>query len=310
MDLSVAINQTLILFIIIGIGYISGKKGVLKEDSQKSLSTVLLKIGIPALTIASANFEYSIEVLPNIIKIAVITTISYVVVIGLSMFLAKTLKLQNGAYNAFISLIVFGNVGFMGYPVAFAFFGAIGVFYASVSNLIFGLLLWTYGLLLYDTHGKIDMKKLLNIGTISSIVAILLFLFQIKLPYVIQTALDLTGKMTVSVSCILIGTMIAGVHTNRIFKDYRVFIISFVKLLVIPVATAFILKFLNMNDMVISICVLMAAMPSAATNAIFAKQYNSEPEFASIGVFITTLLSIATLPAIVYILINFILQHG
>lgn len=306
MDLSVAINQTLILFIIIGIGYISSKKGVLTEDSQKSLSTILLNIGLPALALSSANFEYSVEVLPNIIKIASITAISYVIVIGSSMLLAKALKLKNGAYNVFVSLIVFGNVGFMGYPVAFAFFKEIGVFYASVTNLIFTLLLWTYGLLLYDTHEKINTKKLFNIGTISSIVTILLFLFQIKLPYVIQTALDLTGKMTVSISCILIGSMIAGVHASKIFRDSRVFIISLVKLLFIPIATAFILKFLNMNDMVISICVLMAAMPSAATNAIFAKQYDSEPEFASIGVFITTLLSIVTLPAIVYMLINFV----
>ncbi len=310
MDLSIAMNQTLILFIIIGMGYISGKKGILTEDVQKSLSTILLNIGLPCLALSSANFQYSIEVLPNIIKIASITVISYIVVIGSSMLLAKSLKLKNGAYNAFISLIVFGNVGFMGYPVAFAFFKEIGVFYASVANLIFTLLLWTYGLLLYDTQKKIDVKKLFNIGTLSSVVTILLFLFQIKLPYVIQTALDLTGKMTVPISCILIGAMIAGVHINKLFKDSRVFIISFVKLLVIPIATAFILKFLNMNDMVISICVLMAAMPSAATNAIFAKQYNSEPEFASIGVFMTTLFSIMTLPIIVYILINFVLQNG
>ena len=306
MDFNIAINQTLILFLIITMGYIAGKNGVLTEDGQKSLSTVLLNIGLPCLALSSANMAYSSEVMPNIIKIGSITIISYIVIIGLSMLLAKALKLKDGAYNAFISLIVFGNVGFMGYPIAFAFFKEIGVFYASIVNLIFTLLVWTYGLLLYDRQGKIDMKKLFNIGSIASVVTIFLFLFQIRLPYVIQTALDLTGKMTVSLSCILIGAMIAGVHGNKIFKDSRVFIVAFVKLLVIPIATAFILKFLNMNDMVISICVLMAAMPSGATNAIFAKQYNSEPEFASIGVFITTLLSIVTLPAIVYMLTNFI----
>jgi Predicted permeases len=306
MDFNIAINQTLILFLIITMGYIAGKNGVLTEDGQKSLSTVLLNIGLPCLALSSANMAYSSEVMPNIIKIGSITIISYIVIIGLSMLLAKALKLKDGTYNAFISLIVFGNVGFMGYPIAFAFFKEIGVFYASIVNLIFTLLVWTYGLLLYDRQGKIDMKKLFNIGSIASVVTIFLFLFQIRLPYVIQTALDLTGKMTVSLSCILIGAMIAGVHGNKIFKDSRVFIVAFVKLLVIPIATAFILKFLNMNDMVISICVLMAAMPSGATNAIFAKQYNSEPEFASIGVFITTLLSIVTLPAIVYMLTNFI----
>lgn len=306
MDFNIAINQTIILFLIIAMGYIAGKKGVIAEDGQKSLSSVLLNIGLPCLALSSANTAYSAEVIPNIIKIGSITIISYIIIIGLSMLLAKTLNLKDGAYNVFISLIVFGNVGFMGYPIAFAFFEEIGVFYASVVNLIFTLLVWTYGLLLYDRQGKIDLKKLFNIGSISSIATILLFLFQIRLPYVIQTSLDLTGKMTVSLSCILIGAMIAGVHGNKIFKDLRIYIVSFVKLLAIPIATAFILKLLNMNDMVISICVLMAAMPAGATNAIFAKQYNSEPEFASIGVFITTLLSIATLPAIVYMLTNFI----
>jgi predicted permease len=74
------------------------------------------------------------------------------------------------------------------------------------------------------------------------------------------------------------------------------------KLLVLPMVTALILKQLNYNDIVVSICTIMAAMPSAATNAIFAKEFDVNPTFASIGVFITTLLCIVTLPLILLFL--------
>jgi predicted permease len=193
-------------------------------------------------------------------------------------------------------------VGFMGYPVARALYGEIGVFYTSIVNLVFSTMVWTYGILLYNSKGKFNYKSLTNIGTISSLLGIMLFLLQISIPGPVLSALDLTGKMTTPLSMLLIGALIANVNIKELFSDWKVYWTSFIKLLVIPIVTALLLKLLNYNTMVISICTIMAAMPSAATNAIFAKEFDVNPTFASIGVFITTLLCIVTLPLMLYFL--------
>jgi len=307
MDFYTAISQILILFIIMFVGAAAKKAKILNSSIEDSMSVLLIQIAMPALVISSTNFERTSEVLPNMISILAITFVSYILTIVLCTAAVKGLRYDKKSANVFISLIVFANVGFMGYPVARAFFSEIGVFYATAANLVFTSFLWTYGILLFNSQGKPDYKKLLNIGTISALMAVFMSIFQIRLPYYFQTAFDLTGKMTTPLSMLLIGAMIAEIDIAKLVSNKKVYLVAIIKLLIIPLATAFLLKYLGFNDTVISICTVMAAMPSGATNAIFARQFDSEPLFASIGVFITTLLSILTLPLTVFVLTNFVL---
>lgn len=298
----VAVNQIFVLFIIMFIGIIAKKKNIIDENIEKSISTILVKIGMPAMVLSSSAIAYSNDILPNMINIFFITVISYIAIIIFGNLSASVLKFDKNTANVYTSLIVFANVGFMGYPVARALYGEIGVFYTSIANLVFSTLVWTYGILLYNSKGKLNFKSLINVGTISSLMGISLFLFQIRIPGPILSALDLTGRMTTPLSMLLIGALIAKVNIKELFSDWKVYWTSFIKLLVIPVITAMLLRLLNYNEMVISMCTIMAAMPAAATNAIFAKEFDVNPTFASIGVFITTLLCIFTLPFILYFL--------
>lgn len=307
MDFNAAIGQILMLFIIMFIGVIAKKRAIINDAIQDSISVLLIKISLPALMISSTNFERNSEVLPNMISILVITIASYILTIPFSMLAAKALHLDKKKSNVFISLIVFGNVGFMGFPIVKVFFGDIGVFYTIAINLVFTTFVWTYGILLFNSHEKLDFRKLLNIGTISCFIAIFMFIFDLRLPYPLQTALDLIGKMNTPLAMLLIGALIAEIDIGKLVSNKIVYLLSAIKLILVPLATAYVLKLSGFNNMVISLCTVVASMPSATTNAIFAHQFDSEPLFASIGVFITTLLSILTMPFIVYILTNYIL---
>lgn len=302
MNSTAAINQIFILFIIMFIGVIAKKKGIINEAVEKSISTVLTRIAMPAMVLSSAFISYSAEILPNMLQIFMITVFSYIAIILLGTVSSKLLHFDRNTASVYQSLLVFANVGFMGYPVARALYGDLGVFYTSVVNLVFSAMMWTYGILLYNSKEKLNFKSLFNIGTISSLLGILLFVLQVPVPASILSALDLTGKMTTPMSMLLIGALIANVSVKLLFSDWRVYWTSFLKLLVFPLITVFVLKSLQLNDMVVAICTIMAAMPAAATNAIFAKEFDVNPTFASIGVFITTLLCIGTLPLILYFL--------
>ena len=297
-----AVNQLLILFIIMFIGVIAKKKNVINENMEKSISSLLVKIGMPALVISSSSITYSKEILPNMLNIFLITIASYAVITAFGYINASIFKFERSTANVYISLILFGNVGFMGYPVARALYGELGVFYASIVNLVFSTIAWTYGILLYNSKVKLNFKSLANIGTTSSLLGILLFLMQIPIPRAVLSALDLTGRMTTPLSMLLIGALIANINVKELFSDWRVYWTSFIKLLVIPLTTAFILKLLNFNEMVVSISTIMAAMPSAAINVIVAKEFDVNPDFTSVGVFITTLLCIITLPFMLFFL--------
>jgi predicted permease len=284
------------------IGIIAKRSNVITESIEKSISTLIMKIAMPALIITSSSIRYSKEIIPNMFNIFLITVISYTLFAVLGMLTSSLFKFDRESSSVYISLLVFANVGFMGFPLAKAVYGDIGVFYASIVNLVFTVGIWTYGILLYNSNGKIEWKNLLNIGTISSIIAIFMFLVQLQLPAPIMTALDLTGKMTTPLSMLMIGSLIAKINLKELFGDWKVYWVSLLKLIIFPLATALILKAFGYNKTVIDICTLMAAVPSAATNSIFANEFNVNPVFASIGVFITTMLCIVTLPFILYFL--------
>lgn len=307
MDFNTAVSQILILFIIMFVGTAAKRAKLIDTKIQDSISVLLMKIALPALVVSSTNFERTADVLPNTVAIFLVSTAYYLLTILIGTLAARWLHYEKKTANVFISLLVFGNVGFMGYPVTRAFFAEIGVFYTAIANVVFTSFLWTYGILLFDREEGIDLKKLLNLGSYASAIALLMFFFQLEFPYPVQTALDMIGKTTAPLSMLLIGALIAEIDLAKLFSDKKVYIISIIKLIIVPFALAYALKLAGFNNMVISICTIMAAMPSGATNAIFASQFDSEPQFASIGVFITTLLSIITLPLTVYMLTNFIL---
>lgn len=302
MSFTTAANQILILFIIMSIGIIARRSKVITEATEKSISTLIMKIAMPAMIITSSSIQYSQEIIPNMLNIFLITVTSYVIIALFGMLTSYWFKLERDTSHVYISLLVFANVGFMGFPLAKALYGDIGVFYASIVNLVFTVGIWTYGILLYNSKGKISLKNLFNIGTISSIFAIVIFLLQIRLPAPLMAAFDITGKMTTPLSMLMIGSLIANINLKELFGDWKVYWVSLLKLIVIPLATAFILKALGINSIVISMCTLMAAVPSAATNSIFAKEFDVNPIFASVAVFITTLLCIVTLPLVLYFL--------
>ncbi|MPN20246.1 hypothetical protein SDC9_167624 [bioreactor metagenome] len=272
------------------------------------MSNILLYIALPALMLSSANISYDSNTLPNMMQVFYVTLIQYFAVIVFANITAKLLKFKFPLSGAYINLLTFANVGFMGFPIANAFFGPAGLLYATVANLLFNIFQWTYAILVISKKGRIDIKRLFNIGTISAVLTITIFLLHIKLPFIIQNALDLTGKMTTPISMILIGSFIADLDSIKSFFDWRVITIAVFKLLLIPFTVAIALNALGVNHTVISICVLMAAMPSASTNAILAKQFDAEAAFTSVAVFVTTLLFLLSLPLVIFVLTNFILK--
>ncbi|MEA4963109.1 AEC family transporter [Lutispora sp.] len=308
MNLQVAVNQISTLFIIMFIGLIAKKVKLIDKASEKSMSNILLYIALPALMLSSANISYDSNTLPNMMQVFYVTLIQYFAVIVFANITAKLLKFKFPLSGAYINLLTFANVGFMGFPIANAFFGPAGLLYATVANLLFNIFQWTYAILVISKKGRIDIKRLFNIGTISAVLTITIFLLHIKLPFIIQNALDLTGKMTTPISMILIGSFIADLDSIKSFFDWRVITIAVFKLLLIPFTVAIALNALGVNHTVISICVLMAAMPSASTNAILAKQFDAEAAFTSVAVFVTTLLFLLSLPLVIFVLTNFILK--
>lgn len=296
------LNKIISLFLIILIGAYGTRKSIINEEVNKGLRKILLEITLPLLVINSFSFEFS-EGMGRNVLISFIYSIAFMIVgaiisyIFLFPFKGEKKKILHFAN-------VFSNCGFIGFPIINSIFGAEGVVYTSIFNMVFTIALWTYGVMIFsDKMSKDNIKKvLLKPAIIAVYLGIPMMLFNIKLPAFLLDTTKIVGDMTAPISMIIVGSILSKVKIKDVFKEFSIYYGSLIKLIIIPLGLLIIKKVLNDNSTIINTIIIVQAMPAAAMTSIFAADFNKEKEYSAIIVFITTLLSIITIPIIAKII--------
>lgn len=291
-------NQVLILFFIMMIGFIVKKRGILNSAVTKKLSELLLKVTNPLLVISSFQVEFTQDILKNVLTVFAFAISAHIVSILLGQILFRHCDRESCKIMKFSA--VYSNCGFMGFPLLASLFGSIGVLYGSVYIAAFNMFVWTNGVMIFSDNKKPDRqtikKILLHPGIISVVIGILLFIFSVKLPAPVASAIEMAGSMTTPLSMLIIGATIADCELKKLFKGWNIYYITAVRLIFIPLLAFAVLKLIGLPDMLLKVCVLLVAMPIATTTAIFAELYDSDSIFASRAVVLSTLMSIVTIP--------------
>ena len=302
MDRIIVFNKIIALFLIILIGVYGTKKHIINDDVNKGLRRILLEITLPPLVINSFSFSFDEGMGRNIIT-AFIYSILFMILGGIiSYILLKPLKGEKKKILHFANF--FSNCGFIGFPIINSILGAEGVVYTSIFNMVFTIFLWTYGVMIFsDKLSKENIKKvLLNPSIIAVYIGIPIMIFNIKLPASILDTTKIVGDMTAPISMIIVGSILSKVKIKSIFKEASVYYGALIKLIVIPLAIYMIKLIIKDNSSVIDTIIVIQAMPAAAMTSIFAADFDKEKEYGAIVVFVTTLLSIITIPVIVKVI--------
>jgi malate permease and related proteins len=239
----------------------------------------------------------------------------------ISLVASHTLKLKDATSNVYKMLSMFGNVIFMAYPVLNAIFKEEGIIYGIFFNLANDLVLWTIGVYLVNKHNtnnwKDNLKHLINGNTIAFGTGVIFILInlqqivennaQVKQVYdLLNSTFSPLGKTTIYLSMLFIGLILSEVKVNSfsdILKRYPLGVLALLKLLIVPGAAFILLYSIGdiISPMVKSIIMIQLAMPCGTIVSALASQYESDYKFATEGIFITTILSIITLPVIVHL---------
>ncbi|WP_026479010.1 AEC family transporter [Alkaliphilus transvaalensis] len=295
-------NQIAILSLMIIIGYGIKKFDVLNDQLNKGISGLVLKVTLPAMIIKSMQFEFSREVLMTSFKMILLSLLVHGLAIGISYIVYKYYKKDGPEGDVIQFILVFSNVGYMGYPVIYAIYGDMGVFYAALFNIPFNVLLWTIGVSIMTRNSRREkedvnyLKLIFNPGIIAVVLGFGMFLLSIKIPYVIYETLHSVGEMTVPLSMLVIGAMLGEMPLKEVFNEKRLISVSIIRLLAIPLIAMLILWGMGFRGILLGVPVVIAGMPAAANTAVFATIYDTAPHFASKAVFVTTLLSMITIP--------------
>lgn len=205
---------------------------------------------------------------------------------------SKTLPVLR--YGTFVS-----NAGFMGNPIAEGLYGSQGLLYASIYLIPLRSVMWSYGVYCFTrTRGKGVVKKILTHPCIVAVIIGMFFMItQLQLPKGIEQTIRYAGNANTALSMIVIGNILAEVKVSEIW-DFRAFWFCIVRLLIIPVLVFTGCHLAGIDELVKQVCVVLTAMPAAATTAILAAKYDGDAHFAAKIIFLSTVLSMISVPAL------------
>lgn len=303
MDINVVINQMVQLFMILGLGYFLNKINLFDVNLNQKLNKLLLNVTTPALVLASVS---SIKVSTNneeVIFVFFVAIVIFALLPLISYVLVRFMKIPVHQRGLYMFMTVFSNIGFMGFPVMKAIFGNEAVFYTAIFNMVFNILVYTLGIVLinYGTTNQVRLKarNLLSPGIISSIVAIIIYFFKIPIPTVIGSTFDMVGNITTPIAMMLIGSTLANMNIKEVFTELRIYPYTIIKQLLIPFIAYPLLKYFISSPLVLGVALINLAMPVGNSAVLFANEYNGDVALAAKSVFITTLISVFTIPLIV-----------
>lgn len=292
------INLQIEIFVLLLVGYFLSYKKKISETTRKQLTNMSLDIILPAAIINS----FQIDLTPSQLQQTWIVLACSIGIQFLYMLFNKFLW-QKEEENKKICLqyaTLVSNAGFMGMPIAQGVFGDIGLLYASIFLIPQRIVMWSAGLSLFVRDNKTNIFKkvalhpciiALEIG----IIVMILRCFHIYLPKSIDMSLRAIGNCNTAICMIVIGALLQQADKNDVFNTTTL-LYSLVRLVVLPSVIWIILYSLNVPPLALHVCVLESAMPAASTTAMLAGQYDRNPYFAGKLIFVSTLLSLFTIP--------------
>lgn len=296
-------QQVIILFLLIGCGFVAVKTGVLKQEGKQTLSNLLLYLVVPAMIVHSYMMEFSEEILHNLLAAFGMSVLA--ILIGTAITLLLTARRKDRRAPIFRFACVFSNAAYMGFPLISALFGAEGLLYASAYVTVFNILLWTmgYGMVSGSSNPKEVARSLLHTPVLyAMVVGLVVYLLQIPVPNLIAQPINLLSGMNTPLSMLITGMLIAAGDLKSIVCDRHIWKLAALRMVLIPAVCVAVFALLGFHGMSAQVVLLLECCPAAAITSVFAVQFGHEERFAAGSVVLTTLLSIVTLPLCALIL--------
>lgn len=299
MSAGIVLQQMIIIFLLIMTGYIVYKRGIIKGEISRGISALVVNVCNPAILIRSA-FDRDPSVTYDKIFSAVLGgAVVYVILLAASFILPKLLKVEKKWQSHYAMLCLFGNTGFIGIPLVSAVLGSKALIYVAVINAYFNLIFYTYGIWLADGgQSRFSWKNFLNVGNISIILTILIFVWQPRLPEVVTSTIDYMANTTTFLAMVVIGISLARTELKSIFTQWKMYPFIALRFLLIPILISLLLRLFIKDDIVYGVMVLMASVPAANLPLMRVEEVGGDGEILSKGIILSTLLSLVTIPIV------------
>ena len=307
MDLAVLFSNLVGLFLLIGVGFFVVRSGLLPAEASKPMSTLLMKVTVPATIIHSMIRPFD----PGFLRLGgcifLIGAVIYPLFAGLSLALARLFQVPEGRRGMWCCCTTFCNNGFMGFPVALALFGEEGLTLTVILGIPFNLLLYSVGARMVcmdlpqsrSGHPLSWGRAVFSVINLSMAIGLLLYFTQLPLPQALSAPLGYLSDATTPLSMIITGMNLSQGKAADILRDRDVFTASGTRLLLFPLAAWALIRLIpGVDPLIAGAALINLAMPAPAAAALLGEQYSGCTQLAARTVFLSSLLCIVTIPLV------------
>ena len=298
------------LFIMIFMGFAIVKAGIVKDEESKVLSKIVLYLVIPCVIVNAFQVDYTAQTVKGLMIAFVASVILQIILLIIVAVMGKVLSLN----EVEVASVYYSNSGNLIVPIVTFILGKEWVLYGCVFMSVQLVFLWTHCKKIISRERSYDWKKIvLNINMISIAVGVVLFFTRIRLPEVIDNTIGAVGNMIGPASMIVTGMLFAGMNLKQIFANKRVYFVSFLRMLVVPLIALVLIKGSRLANLsadapkIMLIVFLAVITPSASTVTQMCQVYGNDSQYASAINVVTTLSAIITMPVMLLLFGNFIM---
>lgn len=303
--MSAVITKLTEMVIMIVLGYICAKLKISGPEFNKHTSTVLTNVLLPATILKSMtglnNGIDNSEIFYVILLFFLMMGIAGVV----GKLVTVVYPFDKDDRGIILCLVMYMNISFVGFPLVESFYGAEGMVYACLSCVPMNLLMFSAGVATISGNKAegINFKRILNVPLISTILGVAIMMLQIPMPEVVSATIHSLANATIPVSMLILGSSLAAIPVVTAFNDLGVYVTAFSRLIICPVVTYLILSLFVDNEMLIGTVTILASTPVAVLMTPLCVQYGKSDQLSSKNIFISTILSIVTMPIIMWVLL-------
>ena len=303
MNISILLMEQIIqLFLMIFMGYLIVKTGLVRDDDSKVLSKIILYLIVPCVIINAFQVDYTTDTVKGLLIAFAASVMTQVILLVVISVAGRLLHLN----EVEVASVYYSNSGNLIVPIVTFILGQEWVLYGCVFMSVQLVFLWTHCKKIISREASYDWKKIiLNINMISIFIGVILFFTGIRLPEIIGNTLASVGTMIGPASMIVTGMLFAGMNLKQIFANKRVYFITFLRLIAVPLIALVLIKLSNLasfsadGNKIMLIVFLAIITPSASTVTQMCQVYGNDSKYASAINVMTTLLSIITMPVMV-----------
>ncbi|MBS7008516.1 AEC family transporter [Anaerostipes sp.] len=296
---SIVFGQIVMMFLMMAVGAGAYKAGLVTERGSAELSNITLYFVIPFVVLTSFQIDFDANIFHGIMITFVLGIIAHGLAILLSFCLIRGRDQDRTVLERFS--MVYPNCGFMGIPLAQAVLGSKGVIYITAFIAAQNLFIWSHGVAsMQGAFKKESIKEVFKAPVmIATFTGLFCYLLQIKFPVLVFRPLKAIADMNTPLAMMISGTAIAQTNLMKTLAKPRIYIMTALRLLAVPLAMFLILLFMPVAKDLKILSLLASAASTAAITTMFAVKFKKDVGYAAELFAISTIAAIATLPLMI-----------